>query len=226
MASTEVWQALLEPPFSPGDQGDGTWLTALPGGRGLRQPIRELPGTPGRGIASLIVTQASFAVLDALLDAVVDRLDALGVEADIVVGLPTLGLPVAEGLARRLGHTRYVALGTSRKFWYDDALSEPLASITSPGARKRLWIDPRVVPWLANARVLLVDDVVSSGASIGAALRLMKNVGPSPVALACCMAQGTAGAAIRSELAPGTPFAFAIETPLLERVAGRWQALE
>lgn len=225
MTSAEVWQTLLAPGFTPGDQGDGTWITALPDGRGLRQPIRALPNAPDRGIASLIVTQASFPVFDALLDAVVDRLTALGVEADVVVGLPTLGLPVAEGLARRLEHTRYVALGTSRKFWYREDLSEPLASITSPGVEKRLWIDPRVRPWLDGARVLLVDDVVSSGASIGAALRLMHRVDVAPVCLACCMAQGDAGAEVRAELAPGVPFAYAIGTPLLERREGCWLPL-
>lgn len=220
MASAEVWQTLLAPGFAPGDQGDGTWLTALPDGRGLRQPIRVLPGTTDRGIASLIVTQASFSVLDALLDALADRVR--GLDAEVIVGLPTLGLPVAEGLARRLGHARYVALGTSRKFWYDARLSEPLRSITSPDTDKRLWIDPRTVAWCGGRRVLLVDDVVSTGASMGAALRLMRRVGIRPVGLACCMAQGHAGRDVRQTLAPDAAFAYAIETPLLELDGGTW----
>jgi adenine/guanine phosphoribosyltransferase-like PRPP-binding protein len=55
-----------------------------------------------------------------------------------IIGVPTLGLPLANGVARRLGHPRMVALGTSRKFWYSDDLSEPLSSITSPARQDYL----------------------------------------------------------------------------------------
>ena len=53
---------------------------------------------------------------------------------EVIVGLPTLGLALAERDARLAGHARFVACGTSRKFWYDDALSVPIRSITSPGS--------------------------------------------------------------------------------------------
>jgi hypothetical protein len=42
----------------------------------------------------------------------------------------------------------------------------PVRSITSP-AERRLWLDPRLLPRLVGRRVLLVDDVVSTGARRG-----------------------------------------------------------
>jgi adenine/guanine phosphoribosyltransferase-like PRPP-binding protein len=214
LAPHEYWQELHPPGrFPPGLQPcNGAFVACLPDGRQIVLPVRVLPGAGTRAVASLIVNQASFAVLDALLDALAARVG----EPEVVIGLPTLGLPVAEGLARRLGHRRYVALGTSAKFWYDERLSEPLRSITTPGGGKRLFLDPRMVPLLQGRRLLLVDDVVSTGASIGAALRLLARAGLRPEAVACCMAQGPAGADVIAVLARGLPVHHAIATPLID----------
>jgi adenine/guanine phosphoribosyltransferase-like PRPP-binding protein len=87
-------------------------------------------------------------------------------EPDVVVGVPTLGLTLASRVARKLSHTRYVPLGTPRKFWYRDDLSAPLSSVTTPDQEKRLYIDPRMLPLLEGRRVALVDDVISSGGGV------------------------------------------------------------
>ncbi len=156
-------------------------------GRVLPLPIRVLPGDGTRAVASLIVNQASFAVLDALADAMA-RLGEVSAP-EVVIGVPTLGLPLAEGVARRLGHDRMVALGTSRKFWYDEDLAEPIASITSPDAAKRIYLDPRMLPLLRGRRVIVVDDVVSSGRSMGAVLRLLAKAELRPVGIVAAMLQ-------------------------------------
>jgi len=109
---------------------------------------------------------------------------------DVVVGVPTLGLSLADRVARLLGHHRMVALGTSPKFWYREELSELLASVTTPERRKRLYVDPRMLPLLLDRQVVLVDDVISSGQSMTAALSLMRKVDVLPVAAAVVMEQG------------------------------------
>src|SRR5688572_29076416 len=115
----------------------------LADGRQILLPIRPLAG--GRhALASLIINQASFTVLDALATDLAARLKVL--EPDVIVGLPTLGLTLASQVARKLGHDRYVPLGTSKKFWYDETLSVPLSSITTPEQMKRLYVDPRMLP--------------------------------------------------------------------------------
>jgi adenine/guanine phosphoribosyltransferase-like PRPP-binding protein len=223
IAPHEVWQRLYPPgSFDPArpDGHAAFWPGTLPDGRQILQPIRALPGDGGRGVASLIVNQAGFAVVDALADLMAGaaRLHA----PEVIVGVPTLGLGLAEGVARRLGHGRYAALGTSRKFWYDEGLSVPLRSVTSPGeGQKRLYLDPRLRPLLAGRRVLVVDDVLSTGQSLASALALLDLAGVRPVAAVFAMLQGPGWRAA------GVPVAGAFATPLLQRrESGRWVAAD
>lgn len=137
----------------------------LPDGRQFALPIRVL-SSGERALASLI--QASFEVVDALTAALAEK--AAAFRPDIVVGLPTLG------------HSRYVPFGTSRKFWYSEEQSVALRSVTSPEQQKRLYADPRMLPLIEGKRVLLIDDVISTGSSILAGLALLKLCGVEPVA--------------------------------------------
>ena len=77
----------------------GFFPARLPDGRQLALPIRERGN--GEALASLIINQASFAVLDSLADALADL--AREHAPDVVVAMPTLGLALAEETARRPG---------------------------------------------------------------------------------------------------------------------------
>lgn len=187
MQPQDFWQEIHPAGSFRTDVGhEGFYPAALPDGRQIRLPIRPLADGQ-HALASLIVNQASFEVLDALAGALADRIAAF--RPDVVAGLPTLGLTLAAEVARKLGHTRYVPLGTSRKFWYDEALSVPLSSITTPDQVKRLYIDPRMLPLLQGRRVALIDDVISSGRSIRAGLALLDTIGVRPVATGAAMLQ-------------------------------------
>jgi adenine/guanine phosphoribosyltransferase-like PRPP-binding protein len=189
--TTRYWQSLLDgwaggiapaPPFHQG------YPVRLPDGRVLVLPLRRLP-EGGRAVASLIANQASFEVVAALADHMTDLTRATG--AEVVIGMPTLGLTFAPLVAERLGHARYVPLGYSRKFWYDDALSAPIFSITSPGGEKRLYLDPNAVPLLEGRRVCMVDDAVSTGSSVLAGQRLLARLGIELAAVVVAMKQTT-----------------------------------
>ena len=198
----DFWQS-IEPAGTYPTSGPFTdfYPATLPGGRQLRLPLRILPGDGTHGVAGLICNQASFVVLDALIDALTMIVAPL--DPDLIIGVPTLGLPVAEGVARRLGHCRIVPLSTSRKFWYHEELSEALASITTPERRKSLYIDPRMLPVLEAAkRVVVIDDVISSGQSTIATLRLLRKAGIAPLVVGVVMEQGQNW---RSKLAEGDP---------------------
>lgn len=187
----EFWQAFSAPGSfepEPVDGHLGFYPAELADGRQLCLPLRVLPGDGKSAVSSLILNQASFTVEDGLAAALVMLLRAKAPE--FIIGVPTLGLPLASNVARRLGHTRMVPLGTSRKFWYRDDLSEPMKSITSPTAAKTLYIDPRMLPLLRGKRVAVVDDVISSGQSMGAVLRLLAKAEIEPVAIGCAMLQG------------------------------------
>ncbi|MBZ6077746.1 phosphoribosyltransferase [Microvirga puerhi] len=226
MRPYEFWQEIHPPStferkpleghraFFPADFEDG---------RQLRLPIREL--SDGKhALASLIINQASFDVEEALCNTLAEK--AANFAPDVVVGLPTLGLTLARGTAKCLGHSRYVPLGTSRKFWYQEELSVPLSSITSPGQNKSLYIDPRMLPLIENRRVLLVDDVISTGTSIVAALQLLAQCGIMPVAIGTAMLQTDRWRMKLSEIDPIWPdrTVSVLKTPLLERTdQGGWK---
>ncbi|TYC64376.1 phosphoribosyltransferase [Rhodobacterales bacterium] len=181
------WQELHAPgAFDPDGSHEHFYPATLTDGRQIRLPIRPLADGK-HALASLIVNQASFAVVEALADDLAEKLSPFA--PDVVVGLPTLGLTLAAEVARKLGHGRYVPLGTSRKFWYDEALSVPLSSVTTPDQVKRLYVDPRMLPLLEGRRIVLVDDVISSGASICSGLQLLEAQGLSPVAIGTAMLQ-------------------------------------
>lgn len=225
MTPHDFWQEIHPPGTFAGD-GEFTsfYVAALEDGRQLRLPIREL-ADGNHALASLIVNQASFLVLDALAESLAEKIRSMRI--DVVAGLPTLGLTLAAAVAQKLGHDRYVPLGTSRKFWYRDELSVALSSITTPTQQKRLYIDPRMLPLLQGRRVALIDDVISSGASIVAGLHLLMACGIEPVAVGAAMLQSERW---RDSLAAVGPQWIArivsvFATPILERnAAGRWQA--
>ena len=160
---------------------------SLPCGRILVLPLRQFPDG-NHAVASLIANQASNVVVAALADHMATQARAL--DARIIIGLPTLGLAFASLVAERLGQPRYVPLGYSRKFWYDDALSEPVTSITSPEAGKKLRLDPNLLPLIEGRRVALVDDAISTGATAIAAVRLLQKAGVEVAGMIVAMKQG------------------------------------
>lgn len=205
------WQDFAEMP--PPRPWRDSYPAAMPDGSALWLPIRDLGAT---GVAGLIANQASFPVLDRLVGWLADACAAL--RPDIVLGLPTLGHAVAPMLARALGHSRWAAAGYSRKLWYQEHLSVQIASITTPDHR-RLWLDPRLLPWLEGRRVLLVDDVLSTGRSIRAGLALMRAAGIPPIGVAALMAQTDRW---RAGWDASLPVVTAFATPLLHRTPQGW----
>lgn len=213
MRDHAFWQSFAD------DALPAPWADAYPArvadGRVLMLPIRPLAGTRN-AIASLILNQASFAVEAALADLLAERLIAR--RPDVVVGLPTLGLSLARAVAERLGHTRYVPLGTSRKFWYEDGFSVPLSSITTADASRRLYVDPRLVPLLRERRVALIDDAISTGRSMGAGVALLGKLGVVPHVLGATMLQSR-----RWVAALPSPVEGVLDSPLLVRASGGWK---
>lgn len=226
--TTGYWQRFLEEAELPDGQrpGDGPWRygypARLPDGRFLVLPVRRLAADPSRAVASLISNQASLPVVDALGSLLAALLAPLAPEA--VVGLPTLGLALAPVVARELGLERIVPLGYSRKFWYREPLSAEVRSITTPGESKRVYLDPNLVPLLRGRRVVLVDDAISSGATLDAPWRLIESLGAEVLACGVAMRQGrkwvdTMGPA-RADKVLGV-----FDTPLLRAVPDGWVRL-
>jgi len=208
----EFWQSFepgagAEPPF------DDRYPAAMPDGARLVLPLRDYGDV---AVTGFIANQASIPVAKRIAAWMAEAARPLG--AEVVVGVPTLGQVFAPLVAEALGHANWVALGWSRKRWYEDGLSVPASSSTAPGER-RLWLDPRLLGRLAGRRVLVVDDVISTGTSALAALALLGRVQVRPLALVVAMAQGDRW---RAAWPAEVPVRAAFATPLFARMPGGW----
>jgi len=122
----------------------------------------------------------------------------------VVATNATLGIPIAIELTRSLGLDDYLVMQKTPKAHLGDALVEP---VTAPKASDRVgWsgrsittdrdqvlrLDRARIRAVEGKRVVLVDDVISTGASIAAALALLRAAGADVVGVGVLLAEGTA----------------------------------
>ena len=103
-----------------------------------------------------------------------------------------MGIPLAIEVTRALGLDDYVILHKTPKIHLGDRFAEPVQSITT-GAPQMLRLDPARVSAVRGRRVAVVDDVISTGASTLAALRLVRRVEADPVVIGALVTEGSGG---------------------------------
>jgi adenine/guanine phosphoribosyltransferase-like PRPP-binding protein len=111
-------------------------------------------------------------------------------DVDIVATVATMGIPLVVEVTRHLGLDQYVILHKTPKIHLADAVAEPVRSITTD-AEQRLLFDRARIDDVAHKRVAIVDDVISTGASTGAALRLLRGVGAEIVVIGTLVTEGS-----------------------------------
>ncbi|NVN37656.1 phosphoribosyltransferase [Komagataeibacter swingsii] len=203
---------------------DATYPVPLVDGSTLVLPLRPLPGGE-KAIALLMSNQTGFAVEGALVRLLTGMARELAPE--VIVGVPTMGLAYARPVAENLGFSDYVALGHSRKFWYDDALSQCLTSSTSPDQAKHLYLDPALVERVRGRRVVVMDDVLNTGRTAAAAIRLMRVAQAQVVGITAVLTEGWAWRAELAHTGPDVPgLVHALgHIPMFGRVDGGWRPL-
>ena len=154
-------------------------------GENFSLPIVQL--SDRRAIALLMVIDMGIRFGDLVGEALTRHFAPL--RPDIVVGSATLGVPVAVEVSRRLGIDRYVILQKSPKFHLADALVEDVRSITT-AMPQRLLLDRRSIKLLQGRRVLVVDDVIATGSSMAAAIRLVRRAGANIIGAGAILTEG------------------------------------
>lgn len=163
----------------------GTYPTAV-GSQMMKLPI--VPLSEDLAIALLITVDHGVSFAERAGREIAEQLADLGV--DIVASLATMGIPVAIEVTRSLGLDDYLILQKTQKIHLADAVDEPVKSITT-GAMQRLLFDRARIGAVVGRRVALVDDVVSTGASVKSALALLRRVGAEPVAVAALLSEAS-----------------------------------
>lgn len=181
------WYPADAPPVAHTPSFTARYAVPLSDGCHLSLPLTPLPGGEN-AVALLMSNQTSFLVEKNIVQRMTQIARAAAPEA--VVGIPTLGLTYARPVAEAIGHADFVALGHSRKFWYDDALSEAVVSSTSPDQSKRIYLDPALLERIRGRRVVIIDDVLNTGATMASALKVLEKARASISAIVVVLTEG------------------------------------
>ena len=111
-------------------------------------------------------------------------------EHDVVVTAETKGIPLCYEMARR-GCRRYIVARKSVKAYMRNPIHVEVKSITTDHVQK-LYLAEDDYKGLNGKRVLIVDDVISTGESLAAMEDLVKQFGGNIVGRACVLAEGDA----------------------------------
>ena len=111
-------------------------------------------------------------------------------EHDVVVTAEAKGIPLCYEMARQ-GCRNYVVARKGVKVYMNNPIEVTVNSITTANEQK-LYLGENDVEFLADKRVLIVDDVISTGHSLEALEKLVKATGATVVGKAAVLAEGDA----------------------------------
>ena len=117
-------------------------------------------------------------------------------EHDVIITAESKGIPLAYEMSRQSGR-RYLLARKSLKLYMKKAVEVEVKSITTSRLQK-LYLDIDDMQYLRGKRVLIVDDVISTGESIAALEQLVNEAGGNIVGKAAVLAEGDA--ATRSDI--------------------------
>ncbi len=107
---------------------------------------------------------------------------------DFMVTPEAKSIPLAQALSVRAGR-RYAVLRKSYKPYMGDALRTETTSITT-GTTQSLYLDEKDRSLVTGRRVLLLDDVVSTGSTLAGMRALMEKAGAQVAGVAAICTEG------------------------------------
>ncbi len=110
---------------------------------------------------------------------------------DVMITAESKGIPLIHEMARLEGMKRYVLARKSVKLYMTDVHKTQVNSITTSGMQT-LYLSGSDVEYLRGKRVLIVDDVISTGESLHAMEELVKDAQGTVVGRMAILAEGDA----------------------------------
>lgn len=112
-------------------------------------------------------------------------------EHDVMLTAESKGIPLIHAMCRLSGNNRYVLARKSVKLYMSDVLVCETKSITT-GHVQTLYIDGADAEYMKGKRVLIVDDVISTGGSLKSLENLVAQAGGEVVGKMTILAEGDA----------------------------------
>ena len=111
-------------------------------------------------------------------------------ECDVIITAESKGIPLAYEMAKQLG-IPYVVARKSVKLYMKNIVSVEVKSITTANVQT-LYLDGSKAEMLKGKRVLIADDVISTGESLKALEKLVEKAGGIVCGKAAILAEGDA----------------------------------
>ena len=112
-------------------------------------------------------------------------------EHDVMITAESKGIPLICEMARLQGNKRYVLARKGAKLYMRDVIKCEVQSITT-AAKQVLYLDGYDAAYMRGKRVLIVDDVISTGESLNALVSLVEQAGGNIVGKMAVLAEGDA----------------------------------
>ena len=126
-----------------------------------------------------------------LTTAAAKALNARCPEHDVLITAESKGIPLICEMARLNGNARYVLARKSPKLYMRDVVSVTVRSITTDH-EQTLCLDGADAEYMKGRRVVIVDDVISTGESLRALETLVERAGGNIVGRMAILAEGDA----------------------------------
>lgn len=126
-----------------------------------------------------------------LTTAAAKELLAKAPEYDYIITAESKGIPLAHEMSRLSGNRKYFLARKAPKLYMDGVFEVTVHSITTAGEQK-LYMDGADAKLMAGKRILIVDDVISTGESLHALEQLVEQAGAEIVGRMCILAEGDA----------------------------------
>lgn len=112
-------------------------------------------------------------------------------EHDVIITAESKGIPLAYEMARQEGVNRYLIARKAPKLYMKNVFTVNVKSITT-AKEQTLCIDQEDADFMKGRRVLIVDDVISTGESLKAVEALVEQAGGNIVGRMAILAEGDA----------------------------------
>jgi adenine/guanine phosphoribosyltransferase-like PRPP-binding protein len=123
-----------------------------------------------------------------VVEAIADELARRMPGADALMTAEVKSIPLAHALAVRMG-LPYVVARKTRKPYMVGAMSVEVISITT-GSPQLLWLDGKDLGLVKGKRIILVDDVISTGSTLAGMRKLVNEAGGTVIADAAAFTEG------------------------------------
>ncbi len=113
-------------------------------------------------------------------------------DCDVLLTAESKGLQLTHCIARELGHRYYAVARKSKKLYMQDGISVAIDASITTGAEQRMYLSKHDVDILKGKKVGIIDDVVSTGASLIGLENLVEKAGGIIYKKAFVLAEGDA----------------------------------